>query len=507
MLTILITAFLEGMSVLVVEIAGARALAPFFGTSLHVWTATITSTLLFLAFGYGLGGRLCRKGPMALPLVLWVAGGWLGLYPLWRTALLSSLQGLGVSLGAFLASSWLFGPPLLCFGAVSPLLIKRLGEGGMEGGQAAGWLFFTNTLGGLVGGWLTALVLVPMFSLRVVLSGTGALVIVLGALWAWKRGVHPIVFALLIVSGMSANFAPRPTKFVKGTRAEMAVIYRKQSATGLVQVVDSAGTRALLLDGTTQGMIDLESGMSQVPFSDYIAAMMHVYHPRAKRVLLLGLGCGVLAKMLHGMGKEVTVVEIEPEVYRAARKFFGLPEAVRVKLADGRTFLALDENRYDVVVLDAFAGENAPWYLATREGLTAVRERLAPGGRLVINTITYADGTGEGLKRLEAALLDVFGEARVFLEPRFPNEGRQLVNGALVAGKGLVPTSEPYPGTPSKRVAPFLGDMLASEYRPARRGARVDTDDASSLDVIDANVRLGLRTAVIADYGIELLQD
>jgi spermidine synthase len=509
MLTILITAFLEGMSVLVVEIAGARALAPFFGTSLHVWTATITSTLLFLALGYGLGGRLCRRGPMALPVVLWVAGGWLGLYPLWRTALLVSLQGLGISLGAFLASSWLFGPPLACFGAVSPLLIKRLGDSGIEGGQAAGWLFLTNTLGGLVGGWLTALVLVPHFSLRVVLSGTGALVICLGALWAWKRGVHPLVFGLLIVAGMSANYAPQPTRFVKsGDRPEMIVTYRKQTATGLLQVVDVQGVyRALLLDGTTQGMIELASGKSQHPFSEYLAAMAHAYHPRAKRVLLLGLGCGVLAKTLHGMGKEVTAVEIEPEVYRAARKYFGLPAAVRVELQDGRTFLALDDRKYDVIVLDAFAGENSPWYLATREGLTAVRERLAPGGRLVINTITHADGTGEGLKRLEAALLEVFGEARVFLEPRFPSEGRELVNGALVAGKGLVRTTEPYPAEPSRHAAPFVGDMLASEHRPARRGARVDTDDASSLDVAEADVRLGLRTTAIADYGIELLQD
>jgi spermidine synthase len=509
MLTILITAFLEGMSVLVVEIAGARALAPFFGTSLHVWTATITATLLFLALGYGLGGRLCRKGPMALPVVLWVAGGWLGLYPLWRTALVVSLQPLGISLGAFLASSWLFGPPLLCFGAVSPLLIKRLGEGGIEGGQAAGWLFLTNTLGGLVGGWLTALVLVPNFSLRLVLSGTGALVICIGALWAWKRGVHPVVFGLLIMSGLSTNFAPRPSQFIKAEgRAEMNVVHRKQTANGLVQVVDVGGVyRALLLDGATQGMIELSSGQSRVPFSDYLAAMSHLYHPKAERFLMLGLGCGILATTLTRMGKDVTAVEIEPEIYRAARRYFGLPEAVHVALEDARTFLAFDRNQYDVVVLDAYAGENSPWYLVTREGLMAVRERLAPGGRMVINVLTHADGTGEGLRRLEAGLLDVFGEARVFLEPRFETEGRQVVNGTLVAGKGLVPTTDPYPGKPAKFVEPFLGDMLASEHRPARPGAHIDTDDFSGLDVAEAEVRLGLRANVISDYGVELLQD
>ena len=127
----------------------------------------ITATLLFLALGYGLGGRLCRRGPMTLPAVLWVAGGWLALYPLWRTALLVSLHALGISLGAFLGlGRGCSVRRSLCLGAVSPLLIQRLGQGGIEGGQAAGSLFLTNTLGGLAGGWLTALVLVPHVPLR-----------------------------------------------------------------------------------------------------------------------------------------------------------------------------------------------------------------------------------------------------------------------------------------------------------------------------------------------------
>ena len=187
MAPILVTAFLEGLCVLVVEIAGTRALAPYFGASLHVWTAQITATLLFLAVGYGAGGLLCRRGPLALSSVLWIAGAWLALYPVWRTVLLGSLLPLGVAGGAFVASAWLFGPPLTCLGAVSPLLVKRLGQRGMEGGQAAGSLFFTNTLGGLAGGWLTALVLVPHVPLRWVLAGTGVVLVVIGTLWARTR--------------------------------------------------------------------------------------------------------------------------------------------------------------------------------------------------------------------------------------------------------------------------------------------------------------------------------
>ncbi len=511
MRSILITAFLEGLTVLVIEIAGARALAPFFGTSLHVWTATITATLLFLAVGYGVGGALCRRGPMALPVVFWVAGGWLALYPFWRTILLSSLTGLGVSFGAFVASAWLFGPPLTCLGAVSPLLIYRLGQAGVEGGQAAGRLFLTNTLGGLAGGWLTALVFVPLAPLRLVLAGAGALLVCLGAFWSRGLGKSTPVWLMLVASAALMGVAPKPHRIVRlqgATGGELLVAHRAQSATGLVQVLESPGIgRSLMIDGVTQGAMDMATGTAWYHFSDYMSFAAHRYHPHAKRALLLGLGCGVLARTMHGMGLDVTAAEIEPEVAKAARQFFGLPAAVRVVLEDGRTFVARDTELYDVIVLDAFAGENSPWYLLTREGLAAIKARLAPGGRMIVNAITRADGDSEGLKRLEASLLDVFGEALVFIEPRFPSEAAMLVNATLIAGRALRPTELPYPAVPNSRVAPYIGDMRAMPPRPARRGARIDTDDHSSLDSVEASLRLRWRDDVIATLGPETLQD
>jgi len=508
---ILITAFLEGLTVLVIEIAGARALAPFFGTSLYVWTATITATLLFLALGYGLGGRLSQRGPMALPIVFWVAGAWLAAYPFWRGALLSALTGLGVSVGAFVASAWLFGPPLTCLGAVSPLLIHRLGQDGVEGGRAAGSLFLTNTLGGLAGGWLTALVLLPMFPLRLVLAGAGAALVVIGGYWAKREGKATPMVVLLVASAALAGFAPKPANKLKSFLADgpvTRVTHRAQSATGLVQVLEVPGAmRMMLIDGVVQGGMDLESGASRFPMSEYMSFLAHRYHPEAKTALLLGLGCGVLAKTMAKMGVEVTAVEIEKEVADASRKFFGLPDSVRIAVEDARTFVANDTKHYDVIVLDAYAGETSPWYLLTREGLTAIRDRLAPGGRMVVNCVTMANGQTEGLKRLEAGLLDVFGEALVFIEPRLPHEQQMLVNATLVAGKNLVASDKPYPGKPSRMVAPFLGDLRALEPLPARRGGHIDTDDHSSLDYVEGNVRLRWRDTVIAVLGPDILQD
>ena len=50
-----ITAAITGAAVLVVEILGAKMLAPWLGTSHFVWTAQISVTLLALAAGYYVG--------------------------------------------------------------------------------------------------------------------------------------------------------------------------------------------------------------------------------------------------------------------------------------------------------------------------------------------------------------------------------------------------------------------------------------------------------------------
>src|SRR6478672_13799514 len=53
--------FIEGASVMAAEICGAKLLAPFFGSSLYVWSSVMAITLGGLASGYFFGGQLSKK--------------------------------------------------------------------------------------------------------------------------------------------------------------------------------------------------------------------------------------------------------------------------------------------------------------------------------------------------------------------------------------------------------------------------------------------------------------
>lgn len=68
--------FFGGFAVMVLEIAGARYLQPYFGGAFYVWTSQIGVVMLALALGYAVGGRLADRWKRAhvLGAVLVAAG-------------------------------------------------------------------------------------------------------------------------------------------------------------------------------------------------------------------------------------------------------------------------------------------------------------------------------------------------------------------------------------------------------------------------------------------------
>ena len=261
----------------------------------------------------------------------------------------------------------------------------------------------------------------------------------------------------------------------------------------------------LTVDGITQGGMERTSGLTAFEFTEYQAYLSWRHHPRAKRALLLGLGSGLLAKQLRARGLDVDVAEIEPRMAEVARGFFSLPDDVRVHTEDARAFLNGSTEAWDLVFLDAFAGETTPWYLLTREGLRSIRDHLAPGGRLLVNLVTRSAGS-PGLDRVEAGILSVFPSATVYVDTPQEANGVDLVNACLVAGADLKPSPLPYPG----KAVPLVRERtlaLEKRGRPAKAGGFICTDDFSDLDQAESDLRLEWRKAILEQEGPQVLGD
>ena len=75
---------------------------------------------------------------------------------------------------------------------------------------------------------------------------------------------------------------------------------------------------------------------------------------------MIGCGGGTLATMLSRRGVAVTLVDIDPLSFEIARRYFHMPAAVECHAQDGADFLRRRSERYDAIVLDAFADAAIP---------------------------------------------------------------------------------------------------------------------------------------------------
>ena len=154
---------------------------------------------------------------------------------------------------------------------------------------------------------------------------------------------------------------------------------------------DDEGLRVLRFepDGARQSVVKLgDPDHLEVPYvRAFPAVLAWVADPR--KVLIVGLGGGTLPAFLRKRMPEadIDVVELDPAVLAVAKSHFGFHEDERLHahLGDGRRFIERVGKAYDLILLDAFGANEAPYSLATREFLLSVKRALAPRGVVVGN--------------------------------------------------------------------------------------------------------------------------
>jgi len=125
---------------------------------------------------------------------------------------------------------------------------------------------------------------------------------------------------------------------------------------GLTSVVDIQQTRVLLSNGKFQGNNAGEVG-EQIRF----ALSPILFTRELDRALVIGLGTGnTLRTLTRFPFAQIDAVEIAPHIVEAARQWFEDINArvfdrdprVRLAIADGRNFLLLSRERYDLITIE-----------------------------------------------------------------------------------------------------------------------------------------------------------
>jgi spermidine synthase len=485
--------FLSGACSLALEVVGTRLISPFYGSSVYTWSALITTTLLALAFGYAWGGRLADRSPFLLLFskLLLAAGLTVAAIPALREHVLRASAPLGVKLGALAAAAVLVGPALALLGALGPVVTRLTATGAADAGRRAGDAWAVSTAGSVLGAALTGFVLVPLWPASRILLVCAAVLIALGAWGAWLSarrlplGQLAACAACLILAVRAEN---RPHPLVRE---------RVESAYGRIEVLESSSQRYLLVNGTAQSAMDSRTGLSDSAY-DRALEWLRVLRPQARKVLALGLGAGLLPTALEREGLTVDVYEIDPEIVRVARKWFGYEPKGAVTIADARAALETrGDGPWDLMVLDAFGAESPPAHLFTAESFDKMRASLVPGGVLAVNLVVAISGRdGDAWRATYKTLRRAFPEVRAFVAAK-PTGG--LANVLLFASTGPLDAppkdGPPAPGDDASW-GPPMAAMLAHELKPddaELAAVPAMTDDHAPLDSLLAGTAVRWR--------------
>ncbi len=383
-----VTVFLAGTASLATEMAASRLVAPYFGSSNVVWANVIGLVLAFLAVGYWIGGKIADARPTAplLATILLASAAALTAVPFAAHPLLQvALRGfdslsIGIVGGSFLAVLALFALPVVLMGTVAPFALRLALPSVAESGRVAGRLYALSTAGSIVGTFLAALVAIP-------LAGTQRTLLACAALLALAAApLAPL--GAVVVAALAGALAALPPGGVKRTSN---VVWEGESAYQYVRVLQYGdGSRALELnEGIAQQSVWYPHTVLTGGYWDLFDVMPVLLGRPARTALVLGDAGGTIPRAyahffphLH-----VDVVELDPTVTDAARRFFGLGSirTLHTITADARVYLERSTRRYDVVIVDAYRQPYIHFQLATEEFFRLVREHLTPGGVVALN--------------------------------------------------------------------------------------------------------------------------
>jgi len=410
---------LTGAAIMIVEILGAKMLAPYLGTSHFVWTAQIAVTLVALALGYYLGGRLVDRSTdlRRLYWAILLAGLYLALSVPLRAPVANLCLTFDLPVGSLLASAFLFLVPLGLLAMVGPFLIRVFTVHVSGVGGNVGRLSAISTLGSFLGTLLIGYVLIPLLpnSTTMYLTAAVLMLVALGFLFSQRRVSGNLTALVLALACAGLGWNGVASDRWRGRSA--SELFRGNSNFGQLQVLQltNSALRYYCNDYLTQNTYDTNTQQSVSMFTYMLHRLAKAYTAQTEDVLCIGVGVGIVPMDFAREGVRVDAVEINPAVVPVAREFFGFePEKLNLALTDGRYFVNHTRKKYDAICLDAFLGDSCPSHLMTREAFAAMGRVLKPDGVLVINTFADLEFNNDYFSAsLSKTLAAVFPSVRI----------------------------------------------------------------------------------------------
>ena len=416
----------SGLAALALEVVWFRMLVLFLDATTYAFTTMLATVLAGIGIGGAVASSLLRRERDWMAWLCFVQMG-TGVAVIASASFLSwsYAAGWGTSAPVAASAAAIF-PAALLMGVSLPIALRASVRDLDMSDPAAtarrvGRLYALNVGGAVAGALLGGFVLLPWLGTRGALIVSAAPYVVTACFVAWwARARRPAVLAAVVgavIFAMLAARSPDPFKAAFGRRHghDMRELWRHDGVQAAVSVRASATERALFLDGLHQAndtpeMVRLHRTIGHLPM---------VLHPAPKDALIVGLGGGATAgAMSRYPGVHLQVVELSEGV-RGAAPFFShisydllRQPGVRLRVDDGRNFLQLSGERFDVITADIIQPHHAgAGNLYSREYFRLVRRALKDDG-LTLQWIPRH--SGRQYRLIMRTFLDVFPDATLW---------------------------------------------------------------------------------------------
>jgi spermidine synthase len=423
----------SGFGALALEVVWFRMMTQFVDATTYAFSGMLAVVLVGIATGGAVASRLMIRDRD------W--RGWLG----WTQVLTGVLVLLGIEFIVQVQAPWLTGSgrvliavllPSLVMGFSFPLLVKlgvpssTIEESPSQNalrGRMLGRFYGMNVIGGILGSLFGGFLMLPAFGTRATLVALASIFVVAGvSLWYTDPNRPRIALPTATAVGLFvllALMAPDPlsaARVVRKGTSPASEIFRDEGVQTTVSVLSTDRERTLVVGGLHQA----NDGDQMVRLHRSIGMLPMALHPNPARALVIGLGGGATAGAVSQHdGTSVQIVELSDGVRKAA-PFFARATYdvlrqpnVRMRVDDGRNFLLLSGEKFDVITADIIQPIHAgAGGLYSREYFELVRRSLNPGG-LVLQWIGKRERTHYTL--IMRTFLEVFPDATLWVNGGF----------------------------------------------------------------------------------------
>ena len=369
---------------------------------------------------------LCFEGPRSYKRGVFIPAAFASFFMLAWLLDQGYLQGFWLQVGGYLTV--LFLSCMICHGELYRLRPEP---------ERLTAYYLAISVGGALGGIFVALAAPILFRtfLETPLLVFATACLATFILWrdklSWRyRAVSPLAAALIGIVAVAASLGYALYDLRRDT------VYFTRSFYGAYRVTQSlfpVGYARVLYSGQIyHGLQFLDLLPSKIATTYYsqeggLGVAFREMPARTNRNIgAIGLGAGTLAT--YGKpGDRIRFYELNPDVLRVANSWFTFltnsAANVQVVLGDGRLSMEREPNeKFDLLVLDAFAGDSIPVHLLTKEAMRIYQNHLKPDGVMAF----HISNTHLDLEPVVKGLADQcgLGAVRVPLTAASLNEGK-----------------------------------------------------------------------------------